>query len=710
MGVRRDDQKGRGGEWNHPSPAEGSCTKELDGEDLRLRETEELRRQAYELEEEIAARQQAEELLAIERDNARAIFEAAPVPLMLVNGVCRVVSVNQALLRMFPADPAELIGKVPGQVLQCAYVSPVSRMCGEAPECSLCRLKMLVRGVIADAIPRMNVEMVNRRKDGERTVDQHLIVSLQPILLNRVRHAVISLVDVTERVVLEQRVAAERERLAVTLRSIGDGVIATDETGRITLMNQTAERLTGWNGSEGVGRYWREVFRIEEKNRSDRDIVAEVIAANRVKSLSNNTILTSRDGTVRPIADSVAPIRDGEGRGLGSVIVFRDMTEKYEMQDEILRRRKLDSLGVLAGGIAHDFNNLLTGIIGNVSLALSRTDDPRVVEPLGRTLAAAERSAYLTRQLLTFSKGGAPVKERVELPGIVEESARFMLRGGNVSLDLQVEPDLPPCEVDPGQFSQVVENLVINARQAMPQGGVVRITIRKVHFPESTRRLEKGTYLRVEISDEGVGIPEEILPRIFDPYFTTKERGSGLGLATVWSIIDRHGGTIEVSSRAGEGTTFIIYLRASEKKVSPPAGETSLPPRRGGRRILVMDDEEVIRNLLADMLEMLGYEVATARDGKEAVEIFRTGQEEGREFDLCIFDLTVPGGMGGEEAFRRIRTLNPAARGIVMSGYSIEGVIGRHDEHGFVAPLPKPFTVHHLVKVLDQAMGNAAGA
>jgi len=677
---------------------------ELEQEIERRRHAkEELTRQTLELEGVIAARQQAEELLAIERDNARAIFEAAPVPLILVNGSCRVVAVNRAFVQMYSTDPSEVIGKVPGQLLDCAFVSPSSRMCGESEECSRCRLKSLVRGVITDGIPRLNVEVINRRRQQGGVVDQYLVLSLEPIVIDRVRHAVISLFDMTDRKRLEQQIAAERERLAVTLRSIGDGVIATDEAGRITLMNETAEHLTGWNGDEARGRFWREVFRIDEKNRPPRDIVAEVIVSNRMKSLSNNTILTSRDGETRPIADSVAPIRDGSGTVVGCVIVFRDMTEKYGMQDEILRRRKLDSLGVLAGGIAHDFNNLLTGIIGNVSLALSRCDDPALVEPLERSLAAAERSAHLTRQLLTFSKGGAPVKETVEIPRIVEEAARFMLRGGNVSLELSTEPDLPPCDVDPGQFSQVIENLVINARQAMPDGGVVRITIRKVEIPETTRRLESGTYLRIDVADQGGGIPEEIIPKIFDPYFTTKEKGSGLGLATVWSIVDRHGGVIEVSSRLGEGTTFSIFIKASARPVPRPADPSPHPSRHGGRRILVMDDEEVIRTFLQEMLGMIGHEVVVTRSGQEAVERFEQEMRGGGRFDLCLFDLTVPGGMGGNEAFRRIREIDPSVRGIVMSGYSIEGVIGRYEEHGFVAALPKPFTVHHLLKALEQS-------
>ena len=513
--------------------------------------------------------------------------------------------------------------------------------------------------------------------------------------------------DLSARKQAEETLATEKERLAVTLRSIGDGVITTDIKGKILFINKEAEKLTGWTQAEAIGRPLLEVFHIiNEKTRdSCENPVDKVIKTEKRVSLANQTVLIARDGTERIIADSGAPIFDRKSNIIGVVLVFRDVSEKRKMEEERLKIQKLESIGLLAGGIAHDFNNILTAFMGNISLSkLYVKPEGKIFERLEEMEKATLRAMDLTGQLLTFSKGGAPVKKTLSIPELIKDCAIFALRGSNVQCEFSFSDDLWPSEIDEGQISQVINNMIINADQAMPEGGKIQVCAENmVVDAKPSLPLQPGRYIKISIQDQGSGIAKERLPRIFDPYFTTKQKGSGLGLATAYSIIDKHDGYIVAESELGVGSTFYIYLPASEKKV-PGVKETRTKAFVGKGRILVMDDEALIRDIAGQLLNRIGYDVEFAKDGAEAVKRYQKVMESGKSFDAVIMDITIPGGMGGKEAVQRLLKIDPEVNAIVSSGYSNDPVMSDFRKYGFKGVVKKPYTIEELGKALQEIL------
>ncbi|OQX09740.1 MAG: hypothetical protein BWK76_21790 [Desulfobulbaceae bacterium A2] len=525
--------------------------------------------------------------------------------------------------------------------------------------------------------------------------------------------AVVTLLDISERKQAENALAAEKERLAVTLRSIGDGVITTDIEGRVVLLNVVAEKLTGWKQREAVGRPLGEVFVIvNEKTRLPcENPVEKVLASGQIIGLANHTILVSRDGGERSIADSGAPIHDQESRTIGVVLVFRDVTDQVRVEQERLKLKKLESVGVLAGGISHDFNNILAAILGNLSLAQL---DPRIGEETRSLLHAAEKASLrardLTQQLLTFSKGGEPIKQTASIAEIIRESATFVLHGSSVACRWVIPDDLWLVDIDRGQMSQVIQNIILNAKHAMPQGGEIEVVCENV--VDAVVPVEASTMLgravRISIRDTGIGIPPSLLDKIFDPYFTTKQEGSGLGLAITHSIIAKHGGHILVRSAPGQGTTFTILLSASPAECEAGKGDVEVSPAGpGNARILLMDDDEMVRDISAAMLRHQGYEVVLAQDGREALALYRQYRHDDRPVDLVVMDLTIPGGMGGKETVREMLALDPAARVVVSSGYSNDPIMADYRQYGFVAAVAKPFQMQEFLGVIRQVLALA---
>lgn len=517
--------------------------------------------------------------------------------------------------------------------------------------------------------------------------------------------------DITETKKAQLLLAQEKKLLAVTLKSIGDGVITADTNGRVSLLNPVAEQLTGWRSEEAVGHLLSEVFPIfnELTRQPCEDPVAKVLKTGLVVELANHTCLVARDGRERAIADSGAPILDEEGNILGVVLVFRDVTEKQKLAESMHRAQSLESIGALAGGIAHDFNNLLSGIFGNLNLAQDASlagDQDTTQRALARSLGIFERAKALTQQLLTFSKGGSPVREVQRIGPLVRKSASFALSGSNVSLEIQFDPDLWACDCDPYQIGQVIDNLVINAKQAMPQGGVVLLQARNAMLESPSRPERSGHFVHIRVQDHGDGIPKEILPRIFEPFFSTKATGHGLGLATVYSILQRHDGWIEAESQPGAGASFDLYLPAhfGAYETDPDSEIHEIPEADPQQRILVMDDEDYLAELATSMFQSLGYDVLTVSDGKAAVEAFRRAEAEDAPFALCILDLTIPGGMGGIEAAQAMRSLRPDARFVAVSGYSDDPVIAHPGSHGFHGSLGKPYRKADLIRLLERAL------
>jgi PAS domain S-box-containing protein len=516
--------------------------------------------------------------------------------------------------------------------------------------------------------------------------------------------------DITERKRAEEMLAAEKERLAITLRSIGDGVIATDIEERVMLINRVAEKLTGWNQEEAIGKPLSEVFHIINESSGEvcESPAKKAMQSGQVMTLASQTVLVSKSGKEYPIADSGAPIRDQNSKIIGVVLVFRDTSIERQREEELLKASKLESIGILAGGIAHDFNNILTAISGNLSLAR------RFIEPqnkaylrLNETEVAILRAKDLTQQLLTFARGGAPIKRTSSITPLLEETVNFALSGSNIQSEIQSQADLWLAEIDEGQISQVIHNLILNARQAMPLGGKLEIAAQNIYVDSRAViqgiQLRAGKYIKITVQDEGVGIAEEYLTKIFDPYFTTKQRGSGLGLATAYSIIKKHEGYIFVESALRTGATFSIYLPASDKSLAPKTA-ASEPVLLGRGKILVMDDEEPLRNMIDDMLTYLGYEFAGAASGEEAIGLYRQAMQSNAPFDAVLMDLTVPGKMGGEEAVKKILALDPQAKCIVSSGYSTAPVMAEYKKYGFVAVIAKPFQITDLNEVLQHVL------
>ena len=395
------------------------------------------------------------------------------------------------------------------------------------------------------------------------------------------------------------------------------------------------------------------------------------------------------------------------------VIGLSDVTGQKELEQQLRQAQKMEAMGQLAGGIAHDFNNLLTAVIGNVSLMkmLLPQGNNKLTERLAAAETAANRARDLTQRLLTFSRGGAPVRKAVSLAELVKEYASLALSGSRAVCEYAIPDDLWPVFADEGQIGQVIGNLVINAHQAMPDGGRLKIRCENaLSIDGNTPAGPAGRFVRISVNDEGIGIPPENIERIFDPFFTTKERGRGLGLATTYSIIKNHEGHIRVESEAGRGATFAITLPASASAVAPSGTEKNRPVFGTGR-VLVMDDEEIIRETARVILEAIGYTVEAAGDGAEAIALYESALKSATPFAAVIMDLTIPGGMGGKEAVSRLREIDPHARVIVSSGYSNDPIMANYREYGFVEVVSKPYNVSELSrKLAEVTKGLGAGS
>ena len=385
-----------------------------------------------------------------------------------------------------------------------------------------------------------------------------------------------------------------------------------------------------------------------------------------------------------------------------------DVTERNQIEASKDRMDKLESVGKLAGGIAHDFNNLLTGIMGNISLLKEQLGSvSRACDRLEDTEIAAIRAKEIAQELLSLSKGGEPIKHDVSVQELLRTCAHFSFQGSKVKYNYHFPDDLPLIDGDPGQISRVFFNLFINAKDAMPEGGSVEVSAANYRIDQlGPNTLAPGKYVMISVKDSGPGIPSDVLPKIFEPYFTTKKAGAGMGLYVVYATIKRHGGTIEVESTVGQGTTFRVYIPASDaapaKTLERLAVKKDLACQNNAR-VLVMDDQDAVLDVTCDILHELGYEVGMARDGNEALQQYRASMENGRKYDLVIMDLTIPQGMGGKEAIKRLLEIDPHARAVVSSGYSEDSIMANYKEYGFIGVLPKPFRMDDLVNAVRKA-------
>lgn len=643
--------------------------------------------QSERLKEEVLKREEAERAARKSEENFRTLFDKSADALFLVRPDSSIADVNEMACRRYKYTKEELLQMDLSQI-----DSPEAHRHGEERKAKVAQEGILV------------FEVEHLTKDGqiipvEANVSS-IVLNGEPVMISTCR-------DITERKKAEATLADEKERLAVTLRSIGDGVIVTDVDGRITMVNKVAECLTGWSHEDAQGKPLPEVFSIiHEKSRAKgENPVEKVLRTGRIVALANHTALIRRDGVEIIIADSAAPIRDLKGSIIGVVLVFRDITAQYRTEQEMQKMQKFEALEMLAGGLAHDFNNILTSILGNVSLVKMQLGaDHKSFDRLTDAEKATRRATELTQQLLTFARGGAPIKKAASIAEIAKETCRFAISGSTTRCSYTIPSSIWSVEVDKGQMSQVFNNLVLNAVHAMPRGGTVRIDFENVTVPVTRPSgVKKGEYVKITFADEGVGIPEEHLAKIFEPYYTTKEGGSGLGLAIVLSIINRHDGYIEADSKPGQGTVFTLYVPALPDCPSPEP-ESAGGVKFGEGRILIMDDEELIRDVVGCILMELGYEVGYAKDGQEALVAYTKAREEKRPYDAVIMDLTIPGGMGGKDAVRTLHAIDPGATVIVSSGYSTDPIMADYEKYGFCGVVTKPYNANDISEVVNSVL------
>jgi len=629
------------------------------------------------LRQEIRDRRRAEADRMVSESRFRALFLNAPVGIGVAQADGKRVMENDALLAMLGLTR----GEAPPDDVRVHY-------------CDLQDWTRTVHDVRSAGLVR-DQEIRMCRKDGTEFLARVTLV-LFPV--GGVEQVVGVMEDITERKETEKTL----RMLETAVAQSNDGIVVLDDRGHTRFCNPAWAEMHGYTVPEVLGKpltLFHTVAQFEE----------DVVPFNRQAILHGRAVAevkhTRKDGTAFSTLLRSTMMRDGEGRTLGFVTIATDITEKRKWEEELSKVQRLESLGMLAGGIAHDFNNILTAILSNISMARIFGDLP---EDFSEMLSDAERATLrargLTHQLLAFAKGGAPVKKSLCVSRLLRETVKFSLSGSSVHCQYDLPDDLWPVEGDEAQLGQVVQNLIINADQAMAEGGTLRVSAENVTREEGTPGSPPpGRYVKITVEDQGSGIPEKLLPKIFDPFFTTKEKGRGLGLATSFSIVNRHGGHIRVDSRMGTGTRVDVFLPATRKR--PPADvPVRAEPGQGRGRVLLIDDDETIRKSTGEVLKRLGYEVVSAWDGREGIGLYEEARTSGNGFHVVIMDLTIPGGMGGREAVKALLEIDPEARVVASSGYSDAPVMARYKEFGFRAVVNKPYKMGDLGEALRKAM------
>ncbi len=496
------------------------------------------------------------------------------------------------------------------------------------------------------------------------------------------------------------------ERLALVARQTQNGVVILNATGAVEWANEAFAKMMRIDRESIPGRDFKTLLeRVDLSHRSEMEAALEEGRASEGELAIGEAI-----GEKQWLHYSLNPLVPEKGLARGQVCLFSDITMVRKAAEERFKTGKIESLGILAGGIAHDLNNILTVISGNIALGRHsfESDPAKARDHLDKADKAALRAADLSKQLLTFAKGGDPLKQVFDLRELVEKATKFSLYGSNLTCLFTLPNDLWKVHADPYQIEQVINSIVINAREAMPNGGRLQVRAQNTSFPEfNPHDLPPGDYVRVTLVDNGPGIPPEVLPQIFDPYFTTKPTGSGLGLSIAFSILSKHGGRIQVEPVASGGARFVLLLPAAKtgaarEKAAEPVEVECAATTASQPTVLCMDDEPTIRDLTTAMLTMSGYGVVTTRDGQETLAIYREKMNQGRKFDVVVLDATIPGGMGGADTIRALLKIDPDVRAIICSGYSDESALAAMEKLGFQASLPKPFTSKQLITLIDQ--------
>ena len=512
--------------------------------------------------------------------------------------------------------------------------------------------------------------------------------------------------EVFERQRAEETLRQERDFSRSLLQASPTFFVAISAEGQTLMMNEMMLKTLGYTRGEVLGTNYLKTF----VTKSDRERIA-LVFKRMVKlhkpSTDDNSVLT-KDGRERLLEWHNMPMFKKNGEFDFFFGIGIDITERRRMEEELIKAGKLESLGIMAGGIAHDFNNILTGILGNISLARMEMDPKKIViDRLREAEKATLRAKNLTQQLLTFSRGGTPVKKITLITEFLPEVIDFALSGSNVTYKLIIPDDPQPVAADIGQISQVIENLIINAAQSMPEGGTITVRAENIVLGEPVNiPLKKGKYIKLSVSDHGIGIKEQHLTKVFDPFFTTKQKGSGLGLTSAYSIVKNHDGVITVDSQLYQGTTFSVYLPASPGVIRKKGKvkKREFIPRTG--KILIIDDEEVVRGVAGRFVKHIGYRPDLADGGKKGIALYETALKKGTPYDAVLLDLTMPGGMGGKEAAKKIRALDRQAKIIASSGYSTDPIMSNFKKFGFNGALAKPYQITELSEVLERVINS----
>ncbi|MBU0675231.1 MAG: response regulator [Proteobacteria bacterium] len=521
---------------------------------------------------------------------------------------------------------------------------------------------------------------------------------------------------------LEQSIAllvAEKERLRVTLENIGEGVLTTDSSGRILLCNQEFMDIVELSRAEAAQYSFEELvaelLKLAQRVERRVHLIKRVMQSTGATEIFRSTEIMTKNGNRKTISCLGAPLKR-EDEHAGAVFVVKDITEQIQIQQKINKVEQLEALGIVAGGIAHDFNNFLATILINISnIRMMTPPTDQSYQLLANSEESIIRAQDLTQQLITFSRGGELQRQTEDVAVLIKRETDFMLSGSNIQIHYQIHKDLWVVDIDPVQFCQVIQNLVINANQAMPGGGVLNIRANNITLNEKhgSSHLPPGNYIEISFEDTGIGISPEKLQNIFTPFYTDKKGGTGLGLAVSHSVINRHQGDLSVSSIPGKGSTFTILLPAEPGKEVPKTAEYSmkepmLPPTAGEGKILLMDDNEDLVKALTPALTNKGYQVVHAPDGLAALDLYQKSRTEGVPFDLVILDLTVPGGLGGKKTMEKLREIDPEVKALVSSGYSKDPVMANYEEYGFKGAIRKPFRIVVLTELIKKTLSERA--
>jgi two-component system, cell cycle sensor histidine kinase and response regulator CckA len=639
---------------------------------------------------DVTERKRAERAIRESEEKFAKIFREAPLLITLSDiETGRLLDVNEQFLKTSGFARDEVIGRT---VIDIGWNPETQR--------SRIRQKILENGCVT------GMEISLRKKDGSEVI---ALYSGELITVNGERRLLSIVQDITERKRAEEKIRESEKFIRTILDTVDEGFIVVDRDYRILMANKAYCSQVGCCDEKVIGQHCFEIS--HKSSKPCYDVGEECTARQAFETGKPHSALHRHEddnGNILFVETKAFPIEDAFGSVTSIIETINNITEKHLLEEERLKTQKLESIGTLAGGIAHDFNNLLQGIFGYIAMAkMTINQKEKALGMLERAENALHQSVNLTTQLLTFSKGGKPVKKQIDLRPVIENSARFTLSGSRSELSMDVAEDLWQAEADAGQVGQVIQNIVLNADQAMPLGGSVIVTATNLTESDTSfpLGLARGNYIKISIQDSGVGIPEQYIGKIFDPYFTTKEKGSGLGLATSYSIVRNHGGLIDIRTKPGEGSIFTVYLPAHAGQGGPallskPAG----PPPLRTARVLVMDDEELLRDLSREMICSLGHEVEVAKHGREALAKYQEAMAAGKPFDIVILDLTVRGGMGGAETIKKLLEIDPAAKAIVSSGYSDDAALESHLSHGFRAYLKKPYDVDELRNILSTVL------